>query len=129
LNVYTDNSVPYDAWFVMGSIQLVNAGQISILKFLQADFSGFQYKPTVGYLINEIFGSFTEFTLDPQPDPPSIYGSTIFPQSYSPNRYYFSGTGSLARAKNIQIYVDFGVTSNPDEIFNLTLFGRTFVET
>jgi hypothetical protein len=128
LNVYTDSGIEYDAFFVMGSIMLCNPGQLAILKFLEMDLSGVNYQPQVSYLLNEISGSFTQFTLAPQFDPPSLYGSTLSPTSYSPNRYFFSGTGSLARARHMQILVDFGTTPNPDELFNLTIFGRLFVE-
>ena len=129
LGVYTDNGTMYDAFFVMGSIGLCQPGQLCILKFIEMDLSGFQYQPTVSYLLNEISGTFTQFTLAPQFDPPSLYGNTISPQSYSPNRYYFSGTGSLARARHMQLMVDFGETANGDEVYNVTIFGRLFVET
>jgi hypothetical protein len=129
LSVYTDGGVMYDSFFVLGSVMLCNPGQLCLLKFLEMDFSGVNYQPTISYLLNEISGAFTQFTLAPQFDPPSLYGSTLSPTSYSPNRYFFSGTGSLARARHMQIMVDFGITPNPDELFNLTIFGRIFVET
>jgi hypothetical protein len=72
--------------------------------------------------------SFVPFTMPPQFDPPSLYGTTLAPTTYSPNRYYFLGTGGLARCRHMQIKVDFGQTANGDEIYNLTIFGRLFVE-
>jgi hypothetical protein len=129
LNLYTDNGAMYDAYFVMGSIMLAHPGQLCILKFLEGDFSGVKYQPTISYLLNEISGTFTVMSTVPQFDPPSLYGTSLSPQSYSPNRYYFSGTGSLARCRHLQIKVDFGETSNGDELFNLTIFGRLLVET
>jgi hypothetical protein len=127
--VYTDNGTEYDSYFIMGSLVLCNPGQLCLLKFLELDLSGINYQPQISYLLNEISGTFTEFTLAPQFDPPSLYGSTITPKSYSPNRYYFSGTGSLARCRHMQIMVEFGTTPNPDELFNMTIFGRIFAET
>jgi hypothetical protein len=129
LNLYTDNGTMYDAYFVMGSIMLAHPGQLCILKFLEGDFSGVKYQPTISYLLNEISGTFTAMSTVPQFDPPSLYGTSLSPQSYSPNRYYFSGTGSLARCRHLQIKVDFGETGNGDELFNLTIFGRLLVET
>jgi hypothetical protein len=129
LTVYTDNQIEYDSYFIMGSLVLCNPGQLCLLKFLELDLSGINYQPQISYLLNEISGTFTEFTLAPQFDPPSLYGSTITPKSYSPNRYYFSGTGSLARCRHMQILIDFGITPNPDELFNMTIFGRIFAET
>jgi hypothetical protein len=128
LNVYTDNGTMYDAYFVMGSIMLCHPGQMCVLKFIEGDFSGVKYQPTISYLLNEISGAFTAMPIVPQFDPPSLYGTALSPQSYSPNRYYFSGTGSLARCRHLQIRVDFGQTSNGDELYNLTIFGRLLVE-
>lgn len=134
LSVFTDNGTQYDANFVMGAIGLANSGQLAVLKHLEMDFSqpGYNttgYKPTVSFLIDELAGTFIPFTLAPVYDPPSIYGRTTSPTSYSPNRYYFSGTRAIARGRFIQIKVDFGTTPNGDEINNMTLFGRLLVET
>lgn len=129
LTVFTDNGTQYDAFFVMGSIVLAHPGQLALLKFIEFDFSGVSFQPTISYLLNEISGIFTPFTSAPQFDPPSLYGKTVSPSSYSPNRYYFLGNASLARARHLQIKVDFGTTSNGDEMYNCTIFGRLFVET
>jgi hypothetical protein len=124
LTVFTDNGTQYDANFQLGNLVLARRGELGILKALETDFSGTNKTSyTVGYLLNEVSGSFTNFTLAPQFDPPSLYGNTITPSSYSPCRYYFSGTGSLARCIHLQLSVDFGTTSVGDEILNLTLIG------
>lgn len=133
LNVFTDNGTTYDANFVMGSIMLAHPGQIAALKFIEADFSGVAFQPQISYLLDEIntpqgTGVFVPFTLAPQFDPPSLYGTTLAPVSYSPNRYYFAGTGSLARCRHLQIKVDFGSTSVGDEIYTFTIYGRLLVE-
>jgi len=128
LTVFTDNGTLYDAFFVMGSIMMCHPGQLALLKFIEMDCSGVSYQPTISYLLNEISGSFTSMPKTTVFDPPSLYGTTITPQSYSPNRWYFASTGSLARARHLQIRVDLGTTSNGDEIFNLTIFGRLVVE-
>jgi hypothetical protein len=128
LSVFTDNGQPYDAQFTMGAIMLANPGQLALLKFIEADFSGIQFKPTISYLLNELSGTFTPFTSNPVFDPPSLYGFTIVPKTYSPNRYYFASNASLARCRFLQINVDFGKTANPDEIYNLTIYGGLVVE-
>ena len=128
LGVFTDNGTTYDAWFTMGSIVLAHPGSIAILKFIECDFSGVSFQPTVSYLLNEISGSFVSMAMVPVFDPPSLYGTTIAPTSYSPNRYYFSSTGSLARCRHLQIKIDFGSTSNGDELYDMTIFGRLFIE-
>ena len=128
LNVFTDNGTPYDAYVVMGSIVLCHPGQIAALKFIEMDMSGVSYLPTISYLLNEISGSFTPFVQNPIQDPPSLYGQTGAAKSYSPNRYYFMGNGSLAKARHMQIKIDFGTTSVGNELYNLCIFGRLFVE-
>ncbi len=117
----------------MGSISVSKPGQLALLKFLEFDFSGVAYQPIVSYLLNEISGTFTPFinsvaTNTPQFDPPSLYGDTLAPASYSPNRYYFGSNASLARCRHMQIKVDFGTTSNGDEMYSLAIYGRTIVE-
>lgn len=128
LSVFTDNGTMYDANFVMGGIMLAHPGQRALLKFIEADFSGVSFHPTISYLLNEISGSFTPFVTNPVFDPPSIYGTTITPASYSPNRYYFASNASLAVCRHMQIKVDFGTTSTGDELYNLTIFGKLIVE-
>jgi hypothetical protein len=128
LTLFTDNGAQYDAFFEMGNIMLAHPGQLAVLSFIEADFSGISYQPTISYLLNEINGTFTPFTAPPQFDPPSLYGTTITPVSYSPNRYYFMGTGSLARCRHLRIRVDLGTTPNGDELYNLCIFGRLMIE-
>lgn len=131
-SVFTDNGSQYDAFFTMGSITLAHPGQIAALRFLEFDFSGIGYQPTVSYLLNEISGSFTPFVNGaqnlPQPDPPQVYGATSKAASYSPNRYYFAANPVIARCRHMQIKVDFGTTPNGDEVYSLTIFGRMLVE-
>jgi hypothetical protein len=129
LSVFTDNGTPYNANFTMGGIMLAHPGQRALLKFIEIDFSGVDFSPTISYLLNEISGSFTPFTADAEVfDPPSIYGTTISPTSYSPNRYYFASNASLAVCRHMQIKVDLGTTSVGDELYNLTIFGKLIVE-
>jgi hypothetical protein len=132
LTVFTDNGTTYDAFFTMGSIMMSKPGELALLKFLEMDFSGVGYQPIVRFLLNETSGTFTSFVNGangvPQFDPPSLYGATISPTSYSPNRYYFNSTASLARCRHMQIQVDYGATANPDELYNMTIYGRKVIE-
>lgn len=128
LTVWTDNGTTYDAYFVMGSIVLVHPGQLALLRFLEIDCSGTNYQPTISYLLNEISGDFTEMPTTIVFDPPSLYGTSIIPSSYSPRRWYFSSAGSLARCRHLQLKVDLGSGNSGDEIFNLTIYGRFVIE-
>jgi hypothetical protein len=129
-SVFTDLGTAYDAWFTMGSITLAHPGQIALLKFLEFDFSGSNYQPTISYLLNAISGTFTPFTALPVFDPPTLYGGrNVVPTSYSPLRYYFASNAALARCRHLQIKVDMGTTSTGDELYTMTIFGRLMVET
>lgn len=132
LSVFTDNGVSYDAYFVMGSINLVHPGELALLKFLEFDFSGQAFQPTISYLLNEISGTFTPFVNGknsvPQFDPPSLYGATLAPTSYSPNRYYFNSNASLARCRHLQVKVDYGTNAVGSELYTMTIYGRLIVE-
>lgn len=128
LTVFSDDGVGYPASFEMGNIVLAHPGQLAILKFIECDFSGHAFKPTMSFLLNEISGSFITFSSDPQFDPPSLYGTTVVPGSYSPNRYYFAGVYNVARCRHLRIKCDYGSGTNGDEMYNLTIFGRLMVE-
>ena len=123
LSVFTDNGTSYDANFQVGSLMLCLRGEIALLKFIESDFALVTTNPTVSYLLDEISGVFSPFTLTPIFDPPSLYGTQLSPLSYNPLRYYFNGTGNLARCVNMQIGIDFGTTANADECFNLSVYG------
>lgn len=128
LTVYQDNGTSYDAFFEMGNITLAHPGQLALLKFFEMDFNGVNFQPTVSYLLNEISGTFTPFVGNPQFDPPQIYGATLAPTSYSPNRYYFAGNAALARCRHLRIKIDYGTGNSGNELFNLTIYGRLMVE-
>ena len=127
LNVWTDNGIEYPAYMTMGAIMLAHQGQLAILKHIAADFGGQGITPTISYLLDEIAGSFTEIP-DPIFDPPALYGTTLAPISYSPLRYYFAGTGQLARCRFLQLRIDFGLSSNGDELLDLCIVGKLMVE-
>jgi hypothetical protein len=131
LTTFTDNGTPFEAHFDVGSMVLCKPGQISALRFWEGDFSSTvtSSTATISYLLNEISGSFTpmanQFVVF---DPPSLYGTSITPSSYSPLRYYFAGNGSLALARHLQLRVSFGTTSTNDSLANMTLYGKLVVE-
>jgi len=129
--VFTDNGAMYDAYYVQGAINLAHPGQLAVLKFIEFDFSGVNFQPTVSYLLDEIGGApYTSWVNTAYVyDPPSLYGRTLAPVSYSPNRYYFLSNASLARCRYLLLKVDFGETPNGDEVYTTTIVGRLMVET
>lgn len=128
LSTYKDGNSEYDAWFVIGSLMLCHPGQLAICKFLEFDFSPVDIEPTISFLLNEISGTFTPFTLTPQFDPPSLYGMVFSPSSYSPLRYYFPGVNAVARCRHMQVKIDFGTDNTADEMLNMTVYGRLQIE-
>ena len=127
LNTFSDNGVAYsECYFVMGSITLCHPGQVAILRALEIDGN---MTPKVGVLIDEIAGSFTTLS-QPVYDPPALYGTTLSPTSYFPNRWYFAQKSNTPnRCRHLQIRVDMpsGSTSG-DEIYTMTIIGRLMVE-
>jgi hypothetical protein len=101
-----------------------------LLSFWEGDCSSSVTKSTlaVKYLLNEISGTFQPMIGPPVFDPPSLYGQTLAPSSYSPLRYWFASNGNLARARHMQLRVDLGTTNTNDTIFNFSLYGRLVVE-
>ncbi len=128
ISVFTDNGIQYDAYFEMGNLTLAHPGELALLKFIEMDFAGVGFQPTVSYLLNEIEGTFEPFTANPIFDPPQLYGATLSPTSYSPNRYYFASNAFLARCRHMRVKVDYGRTSASNDMFNMTIYGRRVIE-
>ena len=125
--VFTDNGTAYSANFTMGSIVVAQPGEIAAIKFIACDFAAAGSQPIVGVLFNEISGTFTTMTKSVS-DPPSVYGATGSPTSLFSNRYYIGQNQMIARCRHLQIQVNFGNDTVQNEIHNLTIYGRLFVE-
>jgi hypothetical protein len=129
LTVFTDNGSAYESFFVMGGIVTAHPGELSVYGFLECNFAGVGSQPTVSARVGEIDpASYTAFTVFVS-DPPSVYGAAGAPSSYYANRYYFAQTGTLNRGRFMFIKCDYGNTDTvKNELFDLTIYGRTFVE-
>jgi len=129
LTVWSDAGSAYDSYLVMGSLGLAYPGQMAELGFIESDFSHIGSTPTVGYLLNEISGTFINFSAS-EFDPPDLYGTTgVPPQTLYPLRFYFLQTTSQGNypppvyCRHLQIKVDFGSTDTvKNEMLNLTIF-------
>jgi hypothetical protein len=127
-SVFTDLGTAYDANVQWGALWLCRRGELAICRFIECDFASVTTNPTVSFLLNDITGGYTNFVNGslgvPQLDPPNLYGTTgAGPDGYNPYRYYFTATGSLAKAVHMNVGVDFGTTSNADELFTFTVYG------
>src|SRR4029077_20337527 len=97
-STYEDDGTPYTCSFTMGSINLVNPGQIAGLTFVNLRATRVGTTPTVGFLLNEVSGTFTTFP-QAQAYPWQIFGATGQPSSLYSNAYYFRSTGIPALAE------------------------------
>jgi hypothetical protein len=121
-STYEDDGTPYTCSFTMGNINLVNPGQIAGLTFVNLRATRVGTTPTVGFLLNEISGTFTTFPQS-QAYPWQIYGATKQPTSLYSNAYYFRAAGVPALAEHMQVKVSFPAENFANEVLSLTVFG------
>ena len=121
-STYEDDGTPYTCSFTMGNINLVSPGQIAGLTFVNLRAVRVGTTPTVGFLLNEISGSFTTFPSS-QPYPWQIFGATRQPTSLYSNAYYFRNTGAPSLAEHMQVKVSFPAENFANEVLSLTVFG------
>lgn len=121
-STYQDNGVNYTCFFTMGSINLVNPGQIAGLTFVNLRATRVGSSPTAAFLLNEIVGNFTTFP-SAQPYPWQIYGATQQPTSLFSNAYYFRAAGVPSLAEHMQVKVSFPAENFANEVLSLTIFG------
>jgi len=121
-STHTDNGAAYPCFFTMGSINLVNPGQIAGLTFVNIRATRVGTSPICSFLLNEISGAFTTFP-QTQAYPWQIYGATLQPTSLFSNSYYFRATGVPALAEHLQIKVAFPSEDVLNEVISLSIFG------
>jgi hypothetical protein len=135
LGVFTDNGSAYSSNFTMGTLILAQPGQLSELSFITLDLVRTGTAPTVKFLLDEITGTFIQFTASSVSDPPELYGAGGHPASLFSNRYYFNSTMSgntlppPAWCRFMQMQLDFGNTDTvQNELLTLTVFGAHYQE-
>jgi hypothetical protein len=127
-----DNGSNFSGNYVIGSIVLAHPGQLAELGFVTMEFAN-TGSPTVSYLLNEISGSFTQFSTSTF-DPPIVYGSTVTPSSYAPNRYYFQQSTSgganppALLVRHMQIKVSYPSENHFHELYSFCINGAMFAE-
>jgi hypothetical protein len=121
--INTDNGTSYDAFATIGSLVLVQPGQLAQLEFITTDSKALGKRPNISVLLDEISGPF-ELLGYSTPDP------TQLPESLSlyNQRFYFSQTQQPAICRNMQIKVDWGADTFRNEMLSLTLFGGFWQE-
>lgn len=132
LTTAQDAGASFSGNFVVGSIVLAHPGQLAELGFVTMEFAK-QGSPTVSFLTNEISGSFNTFTTAVF-DPPLIYGTTITPGSYAPNRYYFQQTVNSNQnpppllVRHMQLKVNYPSENFFHELYSFCVNGSLYAE-
>jgi hypothetical protein len=121
-NTYQDDGVSYTCFGTVGSITLAQPGQIAGLTFVNVRAKRVGTAPTVGFLLNEISGSFTNFP-QAQAYPWQIYGVAGQPTSLYSNAYYFRATGVPAICEHLQVSISFPAENAKNEVLTMTLYG------
>jgi hypothetical protein len=122
LTVWQDAGSNYPCNATIGSFNLVYPGQVAGLTFVNLRCTNIGTAPTVGFLLNEINGTFTTFP-EAQPYPWQIYGATGAPVSLFSNAYYFNAAGVPALAEHAQCQMTFPAENVMNEVHTLTIFG------
>jgi hypothetical protein len=135
LTAFADNGSAYPANFTMGSLILAQPGQLAELGFVTLELTRTGTAPTVGFLLDEISGAFTNFLASNVSDPPELYGATGAPATLFSNRYYFNSTKAgnatppPAWCRHMQMKIDYGnVDIVQNELLTLTIFGAHYQE-
>ena len=132
LTTAQDNGSNFSGDFTIGSIVLAHPGQLAELGFVTMEFAK-AGSPTVSYLLNEVSGSFSQFSTSTF-DPPLVYGTTVTPSSYAPNRYYFQQSVSgganppALLVRHMQIKVTYPSENQFHELYSFCIDGALFAE-
>lgn len=123
LTVWSDNSAPYEAFFVIGSIVLAQPGQVAELGFLTTDSVAIGTRPSISVLLDEISGPFEELARW-KDDPPQLAPS----QSIYAQRFYFAENESPNVCRHLQYRVGWVAEAVPSELLAATIFGGFYGE-
>jgi hypothetical protein len=132
LTTAQDNGTNFSGNYVVGSIVLAHPGQLAELGFVTMEFAK-QGSPAVGYLLNEISGTFHQFTSSIF-DPPDAYGNIFTPGSYVPNRYEFKqsvdsgGVPPFLGVRHMQLKVTYPAENAFHELFSFCIDGSLHAE-
>lgn len=120
-STYEDNGIPYTCSATLGSFAVASPGQIAGMTFLNVRAVRVGSSPTVGFLLNEIVGTFTDFPAS-QPYPWQIYGAAGQPTSLYSDAYYFRDTGVPALCEHFQAQISFPAENFANEVLTFSLF-------
>lgn len=115
---FTDNGTAYAANCTFGSLVLSAPGQLSEIEALVLESSTAGTAPTLGVLLDEISGTFTNLTTSVN-DPPGLSASA----SLRSLRFYLSQAQIPTLARHLQVQVSFIAENAASTIYGLGLRG------
>ena len=129
LDVFTDNTSPYNAFAQVGSIVFVHPGQVAEIAFIETDSVLIGTPLTLGVLFDEAvpywtgpFETLKVWETDPtnQPQSKSILGQRFYTMDANLQN------GAICR--HMQIEIDWGIQSVQNEVATMTIFGALMQE-
>jgi hypothetical protein len=132
LTTAQDSGSNFSGNYTIGSIILAQPGQLAELGFVTFEFAN-QGSPTAGFLLDEISGSFHQFTSF-RYDPPDRYGNTGTPTSYSPQRFEFKQTVDTNQlppflgVRHLQLKVSYPSENFFHELYSFCIDGALHAE-
>lgn len=128
LSVFTDNAATYPAYAIIGSIVLVNPGQVAEVQFITTDAVRVGTPLTLGILLDEAFPYYTlpfETLKTWETDPTSRPKS----RSVLGQRFYLSDNpGVTALCRHMQVKIQWVQEAAQNELLSISVFGGFFQE-
>jgi hypothetical protein len=127
LTQFQDNGNNYTWYATVGSIVLVNPGQLAEVAFITTEANAVGTAPSVGVILDEAFPTYTgpfENIADSVNDPPTLPPST----SIYAQRWYLAQTQQPAVCRHLQIQVTFPAEPAKNELWNFCVFGAILQE-
>lgn len=120
--VNTDNASTFSWGFTIGSLVLAHGGQTAEIAFITADSQKQGTRPTIGVLLGEIAGTFTNLTRNRQ-DPPLLPAST----SLFNDRYVFTNQQPVF-CRHLQISFSWKAENFAQELLTYSIYGALLQE-
>jgi hypothetical protein len=127
LTEFQDGGNNYPWYATVGSIVLVNPGQLAEVAFITTEANAIGSRPSVSVILDEAFPTYTgPFENIPEwvEDPPTLPQST----SIYAQRWYLSLMQDPAVCRHMQIRVDLPAENEKNELWNFTVFGAILQE-
>lgn len=123
----TDNGTPFDAWAVLGNIELCQPFELAEVAAVELDSAKTGTAPTVGVLFDEIEPTLEKpfIMLRKTGNDPVLLRAS---QTLNSERFMALQTGHSTDCRHMQMLVEFGVQDAPSELLSHSVYGRRKAE-